>query len=188
MNSDDAQLFVEEANEGMQKAIDHLEVELGKVRAGKATPAMLDGLFVDYYGASTPLNQVSNINSMDARTLVIQPWEKSMLSPIEKAILAANLGVTPMNDGVLIRIVLPPLTEERRRDLVKNSKAIAEHCKVSVRNLRRDAMEGIKKLQKDGLAEDIAKGYEAEVQQLTDKYIALTDKHIEAKEKEIMTV
>jgi len=188
MSIEEAQFYVEDAKDGMQKAIDHLEVDLGKVRAGKASPAMLDGLFVDYYGASTPLAQVSNINTSDARTLVIQPWEKSMLGPIEKSILAANLGVTPMNDGVLIRIILPPLTEERRKDLVKNTKALAENCRVGIRGLRRDAMEGIKKLQKDGLAEDLAKNYEAQVQTQTDKYIALVEKHIEAKEKDIMTV
>lgn len=188
MTANDTQLYIDDANESMAKAIEHLEVELSKVRAGKATPAMLDGLHVDYYGSQTPLSQVANINSSDARTLVIQPWEKSMLAPIEKSILAANLGVTPMNDGVLIRIVLPPLTEERRKELVKSAKTIAEQSKVSIRNIRREGIEGIKKLQKDGLAEDIAKGAEAQVQGLTDKYTAIADKHIDTKEKEIMTV
>ena len=188
MTADDAQIFIEDANETMQTAISHLESELSKIRAGKASPAMLEGITVDYYGAMSPISQVSNINNTDARTLVIQPWEKNMLAPIEKAILAANIGATPLNDGVLLRLVLPPLTEERRRDLVKASKTIAENSKIAIRNIRRDAIEGIKKLQKDGLSEDIVKSAEADVQGITDKFIALADKHIEAKEKEIMTV
>ncbi len=188
MTADDAQLFVDDANETMQKALEHLESELSKIRAGKASPAMLEGITVDYYGSPTPLNQVSNINNSDARTLVIQPWEKNMLSPIERAILGANIGATPLNDGVILRIVMPPLTEERRKELVKNTKAVAEHSKVAIRNIRRDAIEGLKKLQKDGLSEDVVKDAEADVQALTDKYIGLADKHIEMKEKEIMTV
>jgi ribosome recycling factor len=188
MTADDAQLYIDDAKESMHKSILHLEQELLKIRAGKASPIMLEGLMVDYYGSATPISQVSNINNTDARTLGIQPWEKSMLAPIEKAILQANLGATPLNDGNILRIVLPPLTEERRKELVKNAKAIAEHTKVGIRSIRRDGIEGLKKLQKDGLAEDLVKDSEAEVQTLTDKYIALADKHIEAKEKEIMTV
>ena len=188
MTADDAQLFVDDANETMQKALEHLESELSKIRAGKASPAMLEGITVDYYGSPTPLHQVSNINNSDARTLVIQPWEKNMLAPIERAILGANIGATPLNDGVILRIMMPPLTEERRKELVKNTKAVAEHSKVAIRNIRRDAIEGLKKLQKDGLSEDVVKDAEAEVQVLTDKYIGLADKHIEMKEKEIMTV
>lgn len=172
----------------MDKAIEHLDNELAKIRAGKASPAMLEGLYVDYYGSSTQLNQVANVNTPDARTIAIQPWEKQMLGVIEKAIFGANLGFTPMNDGIMIRINIPPLTEERRRDLVKQAKGELEHAKVSIRNIRRDANEAIKKLQKDGLAEDLAKDAEAKIQQLTDQYSAKADKHLELKEKEIMTV
>ncbi|MEY4876267.1 MAG: hypothetical protein RL708_1416 [Bacteroidota bacterium] len=188
MTTDDAQIYIDDAKDTMRKAIEHLESELSKIRAGKASPAMLEGLVVDYYGTPTPLNQVSNINNTDARTLVVQPWEKNMLSPIERVILGANLGVTPLNDGQILRLILPPLTEERRRELVKKSKTVAEFSKVAIRNIRRDAIEGIKKLQKDGLSEDIIKDSEAEVQEFTDKYIDIADKHIDAKEKEIMTV
>lgn len=172
----------------MRKAINHLEGELAKVRAGKATPQMLDGLVVDYYGNPTPINQVGNISVLDARTLTIQPWEKNMLQPIERSILQANIGVTPQNDGNIIRIFLPPLTEERRRELVKKSGGEGEHAKVAIRNLRRDAIEKVKKMQKDGLSEDAAKDAETDIQQLTDRYIALVEKHLDAKEKEIMTV
>ncbi len=172
----------------MEKALEHLESELGKIRAGKASPQMLDSIFVDYYGASTPLSQVASVNTPDARTLTIQPWEKNMLGPIEKAIFSSNMGLTPQSDGVQIRLNLPPVTEERRISLVKQSKAEAENCKVSIRNIRRDANEGIKKLVKDGLAEDLAKDAEAKIQQLTDSHIIKADKHLEAKEKEIMTV
>ncbi len=188
MTADDAQLFVDDANETMQKAIEHLESELSKVRAGKASPAMLEGIVVDYYGVPSPISQVSNINNSDARTLVIQPWEKNMLAPIERAILGANIGATPLNDGVILRIVMPPLTEERRKELVKTAKGVSEQSKVAIRNIRRDAIEGLKKLQKDGLSEDVVKDAESHVQGLTDKYISMADKHIEQKEKEIMTV
>jgi ribosome recycling factor len=149
---------------------------------------MLDGLVVDYYGNPTPINQVGNISVVDARTLTIQPWEKNMLQPIERSILQANIGITPQNDGNIIRIFLPPLTEERRRELVKKSNHEGEHAKVSIRNLRRDAIEKVKKMQKDGLSEDAAKDTEADVQALTDRFIALVEKHLEAKEKEIMHV
>ncbi len=176
------------AQDHMQKAINHLEAELLKIRAGKANPQMLDGIQVDYYGSPMPLNQVSNISVMDARTLSIQPWEKNMLQPIERAIIAANIGVTPQNDGALIRLFLPPLTEERRKELVKKCHAEGEHSKVAIRNIRRDAIEHIKKLQKNGLSEDVAKDAEADVQQVTDKYIAAVDKHLASKEKEIMSV
>ncbi|MCB0820683.1 MAG: ribosome recycling factor [Bacteroidetes bacterium] len=179
---------IEQATFQMEKAISHLEAELAKIRAGKASPAMLEGIFVDYYGANTPLNQVASVNTPDARTIVIQPWEKNMLGPIEKAIFASNMGLTPQNDGQMVRLNLPPVTEERRLGLVKQSKAEAENCKVSVRNIRRDANEAIKKLVKDGLAEDLAKDAEARIQQLTDSYILKADKHLESKEKEIMTV
>jgi ribosome recycling factor len=172
----------------MKKAIGHLETELTKIRAGKANPQMLDGIVVDYYGSPMPINQVSNISVMDARTLSIQPWEKNMLQPIERAIIAANIGINPQNDGSNIRLFLPPLTEERRKELVKKCQAEGEHSKVAIRNIRRDAIEHIKKLQKNGLSEDAAKDAETNVQQVTDKYIAAVEKHLSSKEKEIMSV
>ena len=172
----------------MKKAIGHLETELTKIRAGKANPQMLDGIVVDYYGSPVPINQVSNISVMDARTLSIQPWEKNMLQPIERAIIAANIGINPQNDGALIRIFLPPLTEERRKELVKKCQAEGEHSKVAIRNIRRDAIEHIKRLQKNGLSEDAAKDAETNVQQVTDRYIAAVEKHLSSKEKEIMSV
>lgn len=176
------------AEDHMQKAISHLEAELVKIRAGKANPQMFDGIVVDYYGSPMPINQVANISVMDARTLSIQPWEKNMLQPIERAIIGANIGVTPQNDGVLIRIFMPPLTEERRKELVKKCLAEGEHSKVAIRNIRRDAIEAIKKLQKNGLSEDASKDAETSVQQITDKFIAAVDKHLVSKEKEIMSV
>ncbi len=186
--SDELNNIKDHALDGMNKAINHLESELVKVRAGKATPGIVDGIVVDYYGNPTPINQVGNISVADARTLNIQPWEKNMLQPIERAIIAANIGITPQNDGNMIRLFLPPLTEERRRDLVKRSHNEGEHSKVAIRNIRRDAMEHIKKLQKNGLSEDVCKDAEKNVQEMTDKYISLVDKHLAAKEKEIMTV
>lgn len=172
----------------MKKAISHLESELSKIRAGKANPVILDGIHVDYYGSSTALNQVANVTVADARTLSIQPWEKNMLQAIEKAIIASNIGLNPQNDGNIIRLFLPPLTEERRKELVKRVNAEGEQAKVSVRSIRRDAIEQIKKEQKDGLSEDIAKDAEAEVQVITDKHIALIDQHCKDKDKEIMTI
>lgn len=186
--AEDIQSISAAAQEQMKKAIGHLEAELIKIRAGKANPQMFDGLVVDYYGAPMPINQVANISVMDARTLSIQPWEKNMVQPIERAIIAANMGVTPQNDGALIRIFLPPLTEERRRELVKRCQSEGENSKVAIRNIRRDALEVIKRLQKNGLSEDAAKDAEAGVQQLTDKYIGLVETHLSSKEKEIMSV
>lgn len=180
--------IVKHTDDAMSKAIAHLEVELAKVRAGKANPQMLDNVHVDYYGARTPISQAATVNTPDARTIVIQPYEKSMLTPIEKAIQAANLGMNPQNDGVIIRIVVPPLTEERRKDLVKRAKAEAEDCKVTIRNARRDGNEAIKKLIKKLITEDEAKGGEALIQKSTDLYSAKADKHVEVKEKEIMTI
>lgn len=180
--------IIDNADEMMKKAINHLEVELVKIRAGKANPQMLDGIMVDYYGSPMPINQVANINVLDVRTLSIQPWEKNMLQPIEKAIIGANIGVTPQNDGVLIRLFLPPLTEERRRELVKRCQGEGEHSKVAIRNIRRDAIENVKKLQKNGLSEDAAKDAETDIQGLTDKFIAAVEKHLAAKEKEVMAV
>ena len=188
MSAEEVSLTLEVAEESMKKAIDHLEVELGKIRAGKANPQMLDGIVVDYYGAPTPIGQVGNISVMDARTISIQPWEKNMLQPIERAIIASNIGINPQNDGNIIRLFLPPLTEERRRDLVKRSMAEGEHTKVAIRNIRRDAIENIKKAQKNGLSEDAAKDAEDEVQSITDKFISVVEKHLTSKEKDIMAV
>ena len=186
--SEDITSVIATAEDHMKKAINHLETELVKIRAGKANPQMLDGLSVDYYGSPMPINQVANISALDARTLSIQPWEKNMLQPIERSIIAANIGVTPQNDGVLIRLSLPPLTEERRKELVKKCHVEGEHCKVAIRNIRREAIEHIKKLQKNGLSEDAAKDAEADVQQVTDKFTAAVEKHLSSKEKEIMSV
>lgn len=186
--AEDIKSIVSTAEDQMKKAINHLEAELVKIRAGKANPQIVDGITVDYYGSPMPVNQVATVNVMDARTLSIQPWEKNMLQPIEKAIIAANIGINPQNDGNLIRLFLPALTEERRKELVKKCHNEGEHSKVAVRNIRRDAIEHIKKLQKNGLSEDIAKDAESDVQQLTDKFITAVDNHIAAKEKEIMSV
>lgn len=186
--SEDLNKQVEHAKEAMQKAITHLEAELLKIRAGRANPLMFEGLTVDYYGNPTPINQVGNITVADARTLTIQPWEKNMLQPIERAIIAANLGVTPQNDGAIIRIFLPPLTEERRKEIVKKVHAEGEHSRVAIRNIRRDAIEHIKKLQKGGVSEDLAGDAEAEVQEMTNGFIAQVEKHLQSKEKEIMSI
>jgi len=186
--SEDLELILDDAQDSMKKAISHLEAELTRIRAGKASPSMLDGINVEYYGAPTPLSQIANVTVLDARTISIQPWEKNMLQAIDKAILAANIGITPQNDGVQIRLFLPPLTEERRKEFVKRAAAEGEHAKVAIRNIRRDGIEQIKKLQKDGLSEDVAKDSEKRIQETTDKYITLVDKHLAAKEKEMMVV
>jgi ribosome recycling factor len=188
MSTEDVALTLELAEDSMKKGINHLEAELTKIRAGKANPQMLDGIVVDYYGSPTPISQVGNISVMDARTLAIQPWEKNMLQPIERAIIASNIGINPQNDGNQIRLFLPPLTEERRKDLVKRSHGEGEHAKVAIRNIRRDAIENIKKAQKNGLSEDAAKDAENDIQELTNRYIALVDKHLASKEKDIMSV
>jgi ribosome recycling factor len=185
---EEARFCEEVAQEKMDKAIRHLEDELMHVRAGKASPAILDGITVDYYGAVTPLSQVSNIGTPDAKTIVVQPWEKTMLTIIEKAILYANIGLTPMNNGEIIRLNIPPLTEERRKNLVKQVKMLGENTKVSIRNARRDANEELKKLQKNGLPEDIEMESQEKVQHMTDEYIRKTDVIVAAKEKDIMTV
>jgi ribosome recycling factor len=186
--TEELQLIADDAEDSMKKAIDHLEAELTKIRAGKASPGMLDGITVDYYGAPTPIAQVANISVLDARTISIQPWEKQMLAQIEKAIMQANIGITPQNDGNQIRLFMPPLTEERRKELVKKASGEGEHSKVAIRNIRRDAIEQVKKMQKDGLSEDAAKDGEDSIQAITDKYITLVDKHLQAKEKEMMSV
>src|SRR5690606_15050299 len=177
---------LDDCKEKMIKAVAHTESELTKIRAGKANPSMLDGIHVDYYGSATPLSQVSNVNTTDARTIVIQPWEKSLLSAIEKAIIDSTLGLNPQNDGSIIRLVIPPLTEERRRELVKKAKEEAEKGRVAVRNIRKDTNESIKKLKNDGASEDEIKAGEAEVQKLTDTYIVKVDQLAELKEKDIM--
>lgn len=184
---DDVQILIESTEEKMSKAIEHLDRELGKVRAGKANPRMLDGVLVEYYGAMTPLQQVASVNTPDARTIAIQPWEKGMIGPIEKAIMGANLGLNPDNNGDVIRINIPPLTEERRQGLVKQVKKEGEDARISVRNTRRETNDELKKLKKDGLAEDLEKDAEDRVQKLTDKYIAKAEKLIEEKENEIMS-
>lgn len=172
----------------MQDAVAFLEEELKTYRAGKANPAMFNNVMVDYYGSPTPVPQVASITVPDARTILIQPWEKNMIAKIEKAIMDANLGVTPQNDGVQIRITIPPLTEERRKDLVKKVKAAGESAKISIRNARRDANDQFKKAQKDGMPEDEAKDSEAVIQKDVDKFNKKVDEVIAAKEKEIMTV
>src|ERR1700743_2224696 len=179
---------ISDARALMEKSVDHCEGELQKIRAGKASPSMLDGIMVDYYGSPTPLSQVGRVNTPAARSIVIQPCEKSLLNPIEKAIMEANLGVNPQNDGAIIRINVPPLTEERRRDLVKKAKAEVENGKVAIRNIRKDANEKIRKLKSEGVSEDEMKTGEAEIQKLTDAYIVKVDVHSEAKEKDTMTV
>ena len=186
--SEELDLIIEDSEESMKKAIGHLELELTRIRAGKATPGLVDGIHVDYYGAATPVAQVANITVLDARTVSIQPWEKSMLAPIEKAIMQANIGITPQSDGVQIRLFLPPLTEERRRELFKKASGEGEQAKIAIRNIRRDGIEQVKKLQKDGLSEDVAKDSEKAIQDLTDKHIALVEKHLAAKEKDMMSM
>lgn len=181
-------LIMEETQEKMESAISHLEIELSKLRAGKATPTMLDGINVDYYGVNTPLSQVSNVNTPDPKSIIIQPWEKSMLGPIEKAIMAANIGLTPMNNGEIIRINVPPLTEERRVQLVKMVKNEGENAKISIRNSRKWANDELKKLLKEGLSEDMEKDAEDNVQEHTNDFSKKVDVIVEAKEKDIMTV
>ena len=188
METEELEMVIDDAESSMKKAISHLETELTKIRAGKANPSMVDGIFVEYYGNPTPITQLANITILDARTISIQPWEKNMLQAIERAILQANIGITPQNDGNQIRLFLPPLTEERRRDLFKRASAEGEHSKIAIRNIRRDAIEEIKRLQKDGLSKDVAGDGENTVQETTNRYITLVDKHLAAKEKEMMAV
>lgn len=177
-----------EGESGMKKAMEHLDHELVKLRTGKASTNLIADLMVEYYGAPTPLAQVANIQVSDARTIIIQPWERNMLAPIERAIINGNIGITPMNDGEIVRLSIPPLTEERRKDLSKKAKSIGEESKVGVRNIRHKVLDGIKKAVKDGLPEDIGKRMEHDLQETVNKYVALIDKVVEAKEKEIMTV
>lgn len=176
------------AEERMDKAISALKRDLATLRAGRATPALLDRIQLEYYGAMTPLNQLANINSPDSRTLMIQPWDKSSLSDIERAILKSDLGLTPANDGSTIRLVIPPLTEERRNELVKMTKKFGEEAKVAIRNIRRDANDDIKKMEKTDISEDESRRHQEDIQKTTDKFIAEVDKVLVAKEKEIMEV
>ncbi len=183
--NEEIEFIIDTAKEAMNNAIEHLIKELRTIRAGKATPSMLSNVMVDYYGSQTPLSQVANVNTPDARTLSIQPWEKSMLQEIEKAIQIANLGFNPMNNGDLIMINVPPLTEERRKNLAKQAKAEAEHAKVGVRNARKDANNDIKKAD---ISDDMKKNAEADIQALTDSFVKNIDEKFSVKEKEIMTV
>ncbi len=185
---EEIEFILDATKESMVKAITHMEKNLTKIRAGKASPSMVDTVFVDYYGSQTPMSQVANVGTMDARTLTIQPWEKAMLEPIERAIINSNLGLNPQNNGEMILINVPQLTEERRRELVKQAKSESEDAKVSVRNARKDGNDEVKKLEKDGLSEDRAKDIEAEIQKLTDSYSQRIDTILEAKEADIMKV
>ncbi len=184
--NEDIQFILDTTKEAMDAAIKHLEKQLVNIRAGKASPAMLGSVMVNYYGSQTPLNQVANVNTPDGRTISVQPWEKGMLQEIEKGIQLANLGFNPMNNGDFIIINVPPLTEERRRDLAKQAKAEAEDAKIGIRSARKDANTEIKKL--EDVSEDLQKNAEIDVQQMTDKYVIKVDQILEVKEKEIMTV
>ena len=184
----DVKTYLEPAEEKMEMAVAYLEEALAHIRAGKANPKILDGIRVDYYGSAAPISNVANVSVPDARTIAITPWEKSMFKEIEKAIINSDLGITPENTGEVIRICSPPLTEERRKALVKQSKGEAENAKISVRNARRDAIEGLKKAVKNGMPEDVEKDAEAKVQKIHDNYMKKIEDVFAAKEKEILTV
>jgi len=186
--SEEVQMIIDETKKNMGESVDHLANELTKVRAGRANPIMLEGIMVDYYGSMTPLSQVSNVSATDARTIRVQPWEKKMLEPISNAIIAANLGLNPQNNGEVVMINVPILTEERRKELVKKAKSVAEDAKVGIRNHRKEANDLIKSLLKDGLPEDEAKSAEEKIQDLTNTYIGKIDAMLDAKEKDILTV
>ncbi|MBQ1637290.1 MAG: ribosome recycling factor [Bacteroidales bacterium] len=183
-----AQAVMDAAKEKMQSAVTYLEEDLKTYRAGKANPAVFNNVMVNYYGTMTPVPQVASIGTPDAKTMLIQPWDRSLLHTIEKAIMDANLGFTPQNNGEMIRINVPALTEERRKELVKKARTAGENAKVGVRNARRDAIETLKKLQKEGLPEDAEKDFETEVQKLTDNFSKKVEEILAAKEKDIMTV
>jgi ribosome recycling factor len=186
--TEELQLIYDEFKSSNAKSLTHLENELQKIRAGKATPSMLSSVMVDYYGSPTPIQQVANVNTMDARTLTVQAWEKNMLSEIAKGIMNANLGLNPQNNGEQLIIQIPPLTEERRRDLVKKAKAEGEHAKVGVRNNRKDALDMVKDLKNEGMSEDMAKDAENEIQNITNGFIKKVDDLVDSKEKDIMTI
>lgn len=185
---EDIDFYLEHAEEMMDKAVHHLTTELSRIRAGKASPGMLDGVEVDYYGTMSPLNQIASVTTPDARTIAIKPWEAKMIPEIERAIINSELGLNPQNDGELIRINIPALTEERRLNLVKQAKAEAENGKISVRNVRKDVNDSLKNLLKEGIAEDLVKSAEDEVQKITDKHVEKIDQLLALKEKDIMTV
>lgn len=185
----DVKHYLDAAEENMQLAVEYLEESLAHIRAGKANPKILDGIRVPYYGSAAPISNVANVSVPDARTITITPWEKSMFKEIEKAIINSELGITPENNGEIIRLSIPPLTEDRRKQLVKQSKGEAENAKISVRNARRDAIEGLKKAVKnDGMPEDVEKDAEAKAQKIHDKYMKRIEEVFAAKEKEILTV
>ncbi|HPE86327.1 MAG TPA: ribosome recycling factor [Bacteroidales bacterium] len=186
--TEDALMVLDETKEGMQNAIVFLEKELQKLRAGKASPDMLDGVKIDYYGALSPIHQVANVNTPDPKQIIVQPWDKNMLSLIEKAIMAANLGFNPVNNGEVLRILVPPLTEERRRDIVKKARQEAEQAKVSIRSVRKSAMDMAKDLKNEGLPEDDAKKLEEKIQEFTNEFTKKVDAILDTKEKDIMTV
>jgi len=185
---EDIQLYLETAEDSMKKALEHLGAQLSKIRAGKAMPSMLDGLKVEYYGAPTPINQVASVSTPDARTLVISPWEKNTIPEIERAIINSDLGLSPQNDGEIVRLSIPALTEERRKSLVKQAKGEAENSRVRIRAIRQDTNSELKQLQKDGASEDAIKGAEGSVQDLTNAYVKKIEDLVVAKEKDIMTV
>lgn len=186
--TDESQFVLDEASESMESTIKHLEREFQGIRAGKASPAMLNGVMVEYYGATVPIEQTASISSPDPRLIVVQPFDKNALPSIAKAILNANLGFNPMNNGELIRVAVPPLTEERRKELVKRTKTVAEEAKVGVRNIRRSANDEAKKLEKDTISEDEAKQLQEKIQNLTDKFIKKIDELTDLKSKDILTV
>ncbi len=185
---EDLNLIYETTNEQMQDSVLHFEKELVKIRAGKASPEMLDGIMVDYYGSKTQISQVANVNTQDSKTIVVQAWEQAIMPEIEKAIINSNIGLTPMNDGKLIRISVPPLTEERRKNLLKQVKQESENAKISIRNVRKDANDEIKNLKNNGLSEDLEKTAEAEIQKQTKEYSSKIDKITEIKESDLMTI
>jgi len=185
---EDVQLVIEMATERMEKALEHLETELSRIRAGKSNVHILDGVKVEYYGSQVPISQVSNVSTPDAKTIAIQPWEKNMIDPIEKAIQNSNVGITPVNNGEIIRLAIPPLTEDRRKLLVKQVRAEGENAKVSIRSSRRDAIEELKKMVKDGLSEDEEKRSEEKIQKIVDEHSVKIEKIVEGKEEDIMTI
>lgn len=186
--NEEVELIIEETKDRMEKALEHLEHELARLRAGRATPVLLDGITVDYYGVNSPLSQVSNINTPDPKTILIQPWEKNLIGTIEKAIMAANIGLTPINNGEVIRINIPPLTEERRHQLVKQVRNEGETAKISVRNSRKWANDELKRMLKEGLPEDLEKVASETIQDLTNTHTSKIDRIMAAKEKDVMTV
>lgn len=186
--NEELDMVIDMTTESMQSAIEHLDRELGHIRAGKASPKMLDSVLVDYYGSPTPLNQVANISTPDAKTIAIQPWEKQMIAPIEKAIINSNLGFNPDNNGEIIRIFIPPLTEDRRKSLMKDVNKEGEAAKVGIRSARKDANDQLKKMLKDGLSEDMEKDASDKVQKLTDKFGKMVDELVDKKNNEIITI